>query len=410
VARRLRNTSRKIPHGRRLEILEDLFTKMKTSDHSDKFMRNVAIKGIISYENKVRRSLLDKSNPAYLLLYMGSYNSRGRAKVKAQKKTNWFRSSETETGSSRYPAMKKSKLGTKGRKSFKKAGKKQQPSSVIFVPNTKRGILTEKLRENEDRLAEITGFRMKFQEAGGLQLKNCFSTELSKGKHCGRINCPPCNQTSEEKRQNCRTQNILYETKCLLCNPPVTTPQEEKERKMAGRRGIYYGETSRSFQERMSEHLSDAEKFHPKSHITKHWMTEHREEQQIPLFAFSIVQKYKDCLSRQIGEAVKIFHTRDNILNSKCEYLSNCITRLTVLEDDWERKQRERNEEEEENREQALLEEFRKEKMGKDDVTEEQTSQEEDVMMEEEKLLEEDPDSFRKSRKEKDKDSRNSSH
>ena len=126
VARRLRNTSRKIPHGRRLEILEDLFTKMKTSGHSDKFMRNVAIKGIISYENKVRRSLLDKSNPAYLPLYMGSYNSRGRAKVKAQKKTNWFRSSETETGSSRYPAMKKSKLGTKGRKSFKKAGRRKK--------------------------------------------------------------------------------------------------------------------------------------------------------------------------------------------------------------------------------------------------------------------------------------------
>jgi hypothetical protein len=106
----------------------------------------------------------------------------------------------------------------------------------------------------------------------------------------------------------------------------------------------------------------NAEKFHPKSHIIKHWMTEHREMQQRPPFAFSIVQKYKDCVSRQIGKAIKIYHTGDTILNSTCEYLSNCISRLTVLEDDWEKNQRERNDEEEEYREKALLEEFRMDK------------------------------------------------
>ena len=208
-------------------------------------------------------------------------------------------------------------------------------------------------------------------------MKNCFSTELSKGQHC------------------------------LLCNPPASNPQEEKEIKKTGRKGIYYGDTSRSFQEIMAEHLRDAEKFHPKSHIIKHWMTEHREVKQRPPFAFSIVQKYKDCLSRQIGEAIKIYHTRDTILNSKCEYLSNCISRLTVLEDDWEKKQRERNEEEEEYREKALLEEFRMEKMVEDGiVVEEETIQDGDEEKQtEEKLLEEDPDIFRKSRKEKQRES-----
>ena len=264
----------------------------------------------------------------------------------------------------------------------------------------------------QDKMFEITGFRIKFQEAGGLQLKNCFSTELSKGQHCGRVNCPPCNTTSEEKRQNCRTQNILYETKCLLCNPPVSNPQEEKSIMKKGRKGIYFGETSRSFQERMAEHVREAEKFHPKSHIIKHWMTEHREVQQRPPFAFSIVQKYKDCLSRQIGEAIKIYHTTDNILNSKCEYLSNCISRLTVLEDDWEKKQRERNEEEEEYREKALLEEFKVEKMTENGIMlEEDTNQDEiEENQTEEKLLEEDPEMFRKSRKEKQRDSIHEEH
>ena len=56
------------------------------------------------------------------------------------------------------------KLG-KMRKPFQKGGKKMQPSSVMFVPNSKGGILTKRLRENEDRMSGITGFRVKYQEA-----------------------------------------------------------------------------------------------------------------------------------------------------------------------------------------------------------------------------------------------------
>ena len=34
-------------------------------------------------------------------------------------------------------------------------------STVIFVPNTKGGMLVGKLREDEDRMAGVTGFRIK---------------------------------------------------------------------------------------------------------------------------------------------------------------------------------------------------------------------------------------------------------
>ena len=53
-------------------------------------------------------------------------------------------------------------------------------SSHFFVPNTNGGLLTSKLRENEDRLSKEMCFRIHFQEAGGIQQKNCFSIELSK--------------------------------------------------------------------------------------------------------------------------------------------------------------------------------------------------------------------------------------
>ena len=63
---------------------------------------------------------------------------------------------------------------------------------------------------------------------------------------------------------------------------------------------------------------------------------------------FKITAMYKDCLSRQIGEALRINYSKDRILNSKGEYLSNCISRLTVEEDAWERRERSRQEEESE--------------------------------------------------------------
>ena len=49
-------------------------------------------------------------------------------------------------------------------------------------------------------------------------------------------------------------------------------------------------------------------------------------------------------MSRQIAEAIRIQHTKDIILNSACEYLQNCIIRLTVNEEVWERTVREREE------------------------------------------------------------------
>ena len=50
-------------------------------------------------------------------------------------------------------------------------------------------------------------------------------------------------------------------------------------------------------------------------------------------------------------------------MNSKCEYLQNCITRITVNEETWERKERERREEEKEKEDEERLEAFRREKV-----------------------------------------------
>ena len=132
--------------------------------------------------------------------------------------------------------------------------------------------------------------------------------------------------------------------------------------KLGSRRGVYYGETSRSLHERAQEHLKDAEGFDAASHMVKHWMVDHPDQKELPLFKFKVVKKFKDCLSRQVAEALRIMNTKDNILNSKNEYLDNCIPRITVDESKLDRVRREREEQHRELEEMRMLEDFKLEK------------------------------------------------
>ena len=104
--------------------------------------------------------------------------------------------------------------------------------------------------------------------------------------------------------------------------------------------------------------MKDAEAYSAKSQILKHWMITHPEKNTPPQMAFKINSMFRDCLSRQMEEALRINYTGDRILNSKNEYLTNCISRLTIEEDAWERRERYRQEEEAEKLEVAEVEAF----------------------------------------------------
>ena len=80
------------------------------------------------------------------------------------------------------------------------------------------------------------------------------------------------------------------------------------------------GETSRSLFERSREHFKDAADFDEGSHMIKHWLTSHVEEESCPDFIFRIVGNYKDCLSRHVSEAVMVHYSQDILLNSKNDY------------------------------------------------------------------------------------------
>ena len=129
------------------------------------------------------------------------------------------------------------------------------------------------------------------------------------------------------------------------------------------RDGVYVGESSRSLHERAVEHVRDARTFSAKSHIVKHWMTSHPSLPSPPAMEFSVTGRFKDCLSRQISEALMINNSTDVLLNSKGEYGHNSVTRLVVQEDVWTRRERDRLEEEQADLNKKQVEQFKHQKL-----------------------------------------------
>ena len=108
--------------------------------------------------------------------------------------------------------------------------------------------LARKLREKEETLAPLTGFKIK------LQLANLFNTDLGKGKHCGTQLCPPCDGSVEEKKQDCRAINLMYKSSCTIFN--AENGNIQKDDKGRSREEVYISETSISIHERSKEHLA----------------------------------------------------------------------------------------------------------------------------------------------------------
>ena len=231
--------------SRRLELIENACVKMKTSGHKDTFIRLAVEKGIRAYNERVSRSKLEEDHPGFQPLYpKAGWKKDLRSKEKALKRGNWFKGKDDKTETFLHETG-----GGVKKKPFLKAGWKNKlrksAATVVFVPSTRGGTLVRMLMEDEDKMAEMSGFRVKYQEAGGSILANAFEKDLGSGQHCGRAACPPCQIPGE--RGNCKKKNVVYESCCEVCNP-VSNHQEDQDhppgRAKTPREGVYIGETS----------------------------------------------------------------------------------------------------------------------------------------------------------------------
>ena len=185
-----------------------------------------------------------------------------------------------------------------------------------------------------------------------------------------REDCHTCHQGgSTDKKEDCFRRNILYESRCGTCEDrelqrgQAEEGKSRKKREDFTARNIYVGETSRSLYERIKEHIKDGIERAEDSHIAKHWDQDHMGE-QMPHFRFKIVRSFKDSLSRQVAESVRIDLRGEGVLNSKSVYSRNTLPRLEIQKTEWEKADEERKKRAEECRQREEQREREKSDLG----------------------------------------------
>ena len=140
--------------------------------------------------------------------------------------------------------------------------------------------------------------------------------------NCPQKSCPLCTKSefvdiSEDKsRIPCNMNNVGYRWRCMTCNEKNIVK-------------VYEGETGRSARVRGGEHLKDLEKERTKSVLLKHKISEHPD--QVPKFKMEITKSFRDALTRQANEAVRIFSRPGHeLLNSKSEFNHPPLGRVVV--------------------------------------------------------------------------------
>ena len=214
--------------------------------------------------------------------------------------------------------------------------KEPETVAVMFVDQTIGGELAKRLQSAEDRLAAMTGYRVRMSETSGSRLCRLLpNTNPWSGLDCQRKTCYTCNQPGETL-EDCKRRNIMYESVCAECNKEETGGKKaSKMEEFKTMAGMYVGETGRSIFERAAEHRQDAEGHKLDSHMYKHWKTIHPEMKDPPVFRMKVVASFKDALTRQVSDSVRIDLRGENVLNSKTEYSRCSLPRLTINKEDW---------------------------------------------------------------------------
>jgi hypothetical protein len=183
-------------------------------------------------------------------------------------KTTWYkgdRKRKRENKESNYqyrPPPTKRRKGRQqqgaGKKADDKSKEKSKVKAVMFVPFTKHSELANRLRDNEEKMKSMSGYRMKIVERGGSKLVDLLhKANPWAGESCHRDRCLLCNTKKEEGKSNsqdCKKRNCVYETTCLTCKERQDKEIEQRygadgkkkveDEKTKTKRYVYIGETN----------------------------------------------------------------------------------------------------------------------------------------------------------------------
>ena len=98
---------------------------------------------------------------------------------------------------------------------------KEHVKAVLFVPYTVGSILAKKMRDAENTMQEMTGYRLKIVERAGTKLEDVLTkADPWQGQECGREKCLLSltkQRTGKQSTQDCTRRNLVYESWCITC-------------------------------------------------------------------------------------------------------------------------------------------------------------------------------------------------
>ena len=289
--RRLRNTKVELGPQVQSKHLNQFMLKLKNSGYGRQFRKEVLDSALQAFD----KMLAEDKNGTKPMYRSKKWNFEERQKAKLNKKRDWWNNEKSKT----------------------------QYKSVLFVTPTPGGVLATELRKREADLNKHSNERIKIVEKGGLKVKDILGSKNPfRNSKCSQKTCPLCSDSKfvsvnpDKNKQPCNSNNIGYRWRCLNCQAKETVK-------------VYEGESGRSARVRGQEHLRDLEKERPKSVLFKHVKNAHHNEEV--KFQMEITQKFRDALSRQANEAVRIFSRPDHeLLNSKSEFNHPPLARVVV--------------------------------------------------------------------------------
>jgi hypothetical protein len=159
VVRRIKHTSLELPHYRRLEVLEQFSQKLANSGHGLPFMERILLTRIAKYKWMVEASNQPVGSKGHKPLHQPSGSCMSRFRKKMLAKQNWYKDGQQQQ-QQHDDTLPKDGMNRNG---IQKDGKLERIATSTGMFATRRGLLTTMLKAQEVKLANMIGFRAKYQ-------------------------------------------------------------------------------------------------------------------------------------------------------------------------------------------------------------------------------------------------------
>ena len=349
LTRRLLNVNKNMNEQAELNKVVDQFCQeARNSGYTQLTTKEMVISGVRAWKGRLaRRKELGQDE------YRGAASTlKTRTRKKLMARENWYKTQDNANKTSNkktngLPGGPRA-LGPLEKNENDKKPKQNDKNpirAVMFVPYTTNGTLAKLLRQNEEKLEELTGTKLKIVERSGTKLVDILTKSNPwQGQDCSRKNCLLCHtkmRTDKNTSQDCSKRNIVYETTCVTCErqeiEAIENSELDEKTKNDKKRNIslfkYIGESSRSSYERGWEHVNDLTSLNPRSHMLKHILSHHPDQDILSIeFSMKVKKFCSTSFERQILESVTIQQERNNhqLMNSKAEYNRCSLPRLTT--------------------------------------------------------------------------------